>query len=204
MREFRPGVDCRRRLDAKSAHRFCLVPGRCGGAHRPDPLLPAGRAMGAQEPGRGRHGRREAERRRGVHEVARNGSRRGATSRTRKSSTWASCSRRCRPSAAAANGLIIRRGYIVAEFGDTLRPDPTYSVAKSMLVDRRRHRPRSRADSEPRQPGRGRREGRRIRFAAEQPRDVAPPPSAGIGVGRRDVGQERQLHRTRGIRRAPR
>jgi hypothetical protein len=26
-------------------------------------------------------------------------------------------------------GLIIRRGYIVAEFGDTLRPDPTYSVA---------------------------------------------------------------------------
>ena len=30
-------------------------------------------------------------------------------------------------------GLIIRRGYIVAEFGDTLRPDPTYSVAKSML-----------------------------------------------------------------------
>ena len=35
---------------------------------------------------------------------------------------------------AATNGLIIRRGYIVAEFGDTLRPDPTYSVAKSMLA----------------------------------------------------------------------
>ena len=34
---------------------------------------------------------------------------------------------------AGSNGLIIRRGYIVAEFGDTLRPDPTYSVAKSML-----------------------------------------------------------------------
>jgi CubicO group peptidase (beta-lactamase class C family) len=33
----------------------------------------------------------------------------------------------------ATNGLIIRHGYIVAEFGDTLRPDPTYSVAKSML-----------------------------------------------------------------------
>jgi len=31
-------------------------------------------------------------------------------------------------------GLIIRRGFIVAEFGDTLRPDPTYSVAKSMLA----------------------------------------------------------------------
>jgi CubicO group peptidase (beta-lactamase class C family) len=34
---------------------------------------------------------------------------------------------------AATNALIIRRGYIVAEFGDTQRPDPTYSVAKSMV-----------------------------------------------------------------------
>ena len=34
---------------------------------------------------------------------------------------------------AATNGLIIRHGYIVGEFGDTTRPDPTYSVAKSML-----------------------------------------------------------------------
>jgi CubicO group peptidase (beta-lactamase class C family) len=34
---------------------------------------------------------------------------------------------------AGTNGLIIRHGYIVAEFGDTNRPDPTYSVAKSML-----------------------------------------------------------------------
>src|SRR5256884_6086430 len=33
----------------------------------------------------------------------------------------------------ATNGLIVRHGYIVAEFGDTGRPDPTYSVAKSML-----------------------------------------------------------------------
>jgi hypothetical protein len=32
---------------------------------------------------------------------------------------------------AATNGLIIRHGYIVGEFGDTLRPDPTYSVARS-------------------------------------------------------------------------
>jgi CubicO group peptidase (beta-lactamase class C family) len=35
---------------------------------------------------------------------------------------------------AATNGLIIRRGYLVAEFGDTQRADPTYSVAKSMLA----------------------------------------------------------------------
>jgi CubicO group peptidase (beta-lactamase class C family) len=34
---------------------------------------------------------------------------------------------------AATNALIIRHGYIVGEFGDTTRPDPTYSVAKSML-----------------------------------------------------------------------
>jgi CubicO group peptidase (beta-lactamase class C family) len=35
---------------------------------------------------------------------------------------------------AGTNAVIIRHGYIVAEFGDTLRPDPTYSVAKSMLA----------------------------------------------------------------------
>src|SRR4029079_13958297 len=34
---------------------------------------------------------------------------------------------------AGTNALVIRHGYIVAEFGDTTRPDPTYSVAKSML-----------------------------------------------------------------------
>ena len=31
------------------------------------------------------------------------------------------------------NGMILRHGYIVAEFGDTNRVDPTYSVAKSFL-----------------------------------------------------------------------
>jgi len=31
------------------------------------------------------------------------------------------------------NGLVIRHGYIVAEWGDTNRVDPTYSVAKSFL-----------------------------------------------------------------------
>src|SRR5436853_7490246 len=32
-----------------------------------------------------------------------------------------------------ANGIILRHGYIVAEWGDTNRIDPTYSVAKSFL-----------------------------------------------------------------------
>jgi len=33
----------------------------------------------------------------------------------------------------ATNGLVIRHGYIVAEFGDTAAVEPTYSVAKSYL-----------------------------------------------------------------------
>jgi len=36
-------------------------------------------------------------------------------------------------SRAATNGLLLRHGYVVAEWGDTQRPDPTYSVAKSFL-----------------------------------------------------------------------
>ena len=36
-------------------------------------------------------------------------------------------------SRAATNGLILRHGYIVAEWGDTQLPDPTYSAAKSFL-----------------------------------------------------------------------
>ena len=34
---------------------------------------------------------------------------------------------------AATNGIILRHGYIVAEFGDTKAADPVYSVAKSFL-----------------------------------------------------------------------
>jgi len=35
---------------------------------------------------------------------------------------------------AKTNGLVIYKGYVVAEFGDTTWADPTYSVAKSMLA----------------------------------------------------------------------
>jgi hypothetical protein len=35
---------------------------------------------------------------------------------------------------AHTNGLVIYKGYVVAEFGDTQYVDPTYSVAKSMLA----------------------------------------------------------------------
>src|SRR5258708_16275831 len=34
---------------------------------------------------------------------------------------------------AGTNGIILRQGYIVAEFGDTKANDPVYSVAKSFL-----------------------------------------------------------------------
>jgi CubicO group peptidase (beta-lactamase class C family) len=34
---------------------------------------------------------------------------------------------------AGSNGVVIRRGYLVASWGEIERPDPTYSVAKSML-----------------------------------------------------------------------
>ena len=35
---------------------------------------------------------------------------------------------------ASTNGLVVYKGYVVAEFGDTLAVDPTYSAAKSMLA----------------------------------------------------------------------
>ncbi|HEY0489301.1 MAG TPA: serine hydrolase [Telluria sp.] len=35
---------------------------------------------------------------------------------------------------AKTNGVVIYKGYVVAEFGDTAAVDPTYSVAKSMLA----------------------------------------------------------------------
>ena len=35
---------------------------------------------------------------------------------------------------AQTNGLVIYKGYVVAEFGDTTWADPTYSVAKSMMA----------------------------------------------------------------------
>ena len=46
----------------------------------------------------------------------------------------ARCSARCRTIRAKTNGVVIYKGYVVAEFGDTTWADPTYSVAKSMLA----------------------------------------------------------------------
>src|SRR5262249_58607952 len=61
------------------------------------------------------------------------------------------------------NGVVIRHGYIVAEFGETDRVDTTYSVAKSYLLDYSWLDDRSRHDqgrSGPRAPVHHRRRGR--------------------------------------------
>ena len=51
-----------------------------------------------------------------------------------RSASSARCSARSRTIRAKTNGVVIYKGYIVAEFGDTTWADPTYSVAKSMLA----------------------------------------------------------------------
>ena len=100
---------------------------------------------------------------------------------------------------AGTNGIIVRHGYIVAEFGDIKANDPVYSVAKSFLstvaaiaVDRGLIK----SVNDPR---RRLREGRRLRLTAQREDHLEEPPAAGQRVGGRDVGQERQLHRRRGV-----
>ena len=99
---------------------------------------------------------------------------------------------------AGTNGLIIRHGYIVAEFGDTLRPDPTYSVAKSMLSTVAGIALRDGLIPEPRRAG---------RETWSRTADTTRPTTAQITWRNHlqqesewegeHVGQERQLHRAR-------
>ena len=100
---------------------------------------------------------------------------------------------------AHTNGLVIRHGYLVAEFGNTTRVDPTYSAAKSYLstlaglaVDR---------GLSPRCPRPGARIYRRwrIRLVAERDGDLASSPSTDDRVGRRALGQETRLRWHRGL-----
>ena len=74
---------------------------------------------------------------------------------------------------AGTNALIIRHGYIVAEFGDTMRPDPTYSVAKSMLSTVAGIALQTGLIPESRRSGRERDQGRRLRLSAQPPRHLA-------------------------------
>ena len=87
------------------------------------------------------------------------------------------------------NGLVLRGGQIVAEWGDTSRVDLTFSVAKSYLsilaglawdrgLIRDPHEPVCRTDRR-----------RRLRPAAQRQDHLAPPVAADLGMGRRAVGQ---------------
>ena len=102
------------------------------------------------------------------------------------------------------NGLMLRGGRIVAEWGDTTRVDMTFSVAKSYLSilaglawDRGLI-----GDPARRGPPHGRR--RRLRPAAQRRHHLAPPAAADLGMGGRAVGQARpdrpQPHRRRPAR----
>ena len=102
-------------------------------------------------------------------------------------------------SRAATNGLVLRHGYIVAEWGDTERADPTYSVAKSVLSTIAGHHPRPRPHqgySRPRGQVRAR---RRLRLSPQPPHYLGAPRPPNQRVGRRAVGQKRRFYRPRSL-----
>src|SRR3954471_21257176 len=106
------------------------------------------------------------------------------------------------------NGLVLRGGRIVAEWGDIHQIDQTFSVAKSYLSilaglawDRRLRKEfffaPGRAplgpppDPRPRRAGAAHGRRWRLRPAAQPPHYLAPPAAADLGMGRRAVGQAR-------------
>ena len=100
---------------------------------------------------------------------------------------------------AKTNGLVIYKGYVVAEFGDTTWVDPTYSVAKSVMATVPGIGYAGRINA--RRPGRQDRQGRRLRLAAQRAGHLEDAPAAGDRVGRHHVRQEGRLRRHRGVRR---
>ena len=103
-------------------------------------------------------------------------------------------------SRAGTNGLIIRHGYVVGEFGDTNNVAPTYSVAKSMLATVAGVAVRERLITNLDSPV-----GLQIKDGgydsrAEHEGHLEEPPAAGDRVGRRDVGEEARLRRHRRVR----
>ena len=90
---------------------------------------------------------------------------------------------------AATNGLVIYKGFVVAEFGDTTWVDPTYSVAKSMMSSVAAIAVRDGRIAESRPAGRRDHQGRRLRLAPQRPDHLEDAPAAGVRVGRQHVGQ---------------
>ena len=102
---------------------------------------------------------------------------------------------------AKTNGLVIYKGYAVAEFGDTTWADPTYSVAKSMMATVAGIAVRDGKIASLDEPVGRTREGRRLRLAAQLAGHLEDAPPAGDRVGRGDVRQEGRLRRQGGVRR---
>ena len=89
---------------------------------------------------------------------------------------------------AGTNGIILRHGYIVAEFGDIKANDPVYSVAKSFLSTVAADRSRSRPDQERERSGRQLCQGRRLRLAAQREDHLEAPPAAARASGKACCG----------------
>ena len=150
VREFRPGVDCRRRLRCEKPHSDGRVPDWCGGSAAQAAYYPPAGQWAHKTPaevGMDPAKLNDAVEFMKSHETATP----KRDFRTRKS-TWASCSRRCRPSEAEAQASSFA--------AVTSSPSSAIRSVRSDLQrceeharHRRRNRPRPRADSEPRQPG---------------------------------------------------
>ena len=92
---------------------------------------------------------------------------------------------------AKTNGVVIYKGYVVAEFGDN-------DVGRSDLLgreehagDRGRHRHARRLDHESRRAGRRDRQGRRLRLAAQRAGHLEAPLAADRASGKATCGASR-------------
>ena len=99
------------------------------------------------------------------------------------------------------NGLILRRGCLVAEFGDTTRGRTDLQRRKELPVHRPRARARSRADPQPGRPRRRLRARWRLRLAAQPGDHVARARRSRRASGKGRCGEAAHVPRGRGVRR---
>ena len=92
---------------------------------------------------------------------------------------------------AKTNGVVIYKGYVVAEFGDTTWADPTYSVAKSMLATVAGIAVRDGLIKNLDAPVGEHGQGRRLRLAAQRAGHVEAPLAAGRASGKATCGASR-------------
>ena len=89
---------------------------------------------------------------------------------------------------AATNGIILRHGYIVAEFGDIEVERSGLQRREELPLARSRSRRGPRLDQDVNDPGRELHPRRRLRFAAQRQDHLEEPPAAGERVGRHACG----------------